>query len=122
MASAIDDCPVWVLVSLKLGWRSPLEAYTLCLAWYRVSTSRQENANGQIYRPGRARQGAETFVGPTLAQISMLIGEHDAAIDRLDHLLSVPSIISVPLLRLDPLWDPLRSHSRFQALLAKYEN
>ncbi len=55
MASAIDDCPVWVLVNLKQGWRSPLEAYTLCLAWYRVSTSREENANGQLYPIGRAR-------------------------------------------------------------------
>ena len=55
MASAIDDWPVRVLVSLKRGWRSPLEAYTLCLAWYRVSTSRQENAHGHIYRTGRAR-------------------------------------------------------------------
>ena len=44
MASAIDDCPVRVLVSLKRGWHSPLEAYTLCLAWYRASTSREENA------------------------------------------------------------------------------
>ena len=32
MATAIDDCPVRVLVSLKRGWRSPLEAYTLRLA------------------------------------------------------------------------------------------
>ncbi len=55
MASAIDDSPVQVLVSLKRGWHSPLEAYTLCLAWYRASTSREENANGQIYRTGRAR-------------------------------------------------------------------
>ncbi len=33
MASAIDDWPVGVPVSLKRGWRSPLEAYTLCLGW-----------------------------------------------------------------------------------------
>ena len=54
MASAIDDSPVRALVSLKRRWRSPLEAYSLCLAWYRASTSRQEDGNGQIYRTGRA--------------------------------------------------------------------
>ena len=37
MASAIDDWPVGVLVSLKRGWRSPLEAYTLCLASFVMS-------------------------------------------------------------------------------------
>ena len=26
-----------------------------------------------------------------------------------------------PLLRIDPTWDPLRDHPRFQAMLAKYE-
>ena len=29
---------------------------------------------------------------------------------------------TVPLLRFDPVWDPLRDQPRFQALLAKYEN
>jgi serine/threonine-protein kinase len=56
-----------------------------------------------------------------LAQIYVMVGEHAAAIDQLDHLLSIPSGISVPLLRIDPAWDPLRDHPRFQALLEKYE-
>ncbi len=71
MASAIDDCPVWVLVSLKRVWHSPLEAYTLCLAWYRASTSREENANGQLTHlrrtatePRRARAAAALDVSP----------------------------------------------------------
>ncbi len=41
----------------------------------------------------------------------------DAAIDRLDTVLANPSFMSVPLLRLDPVWDPLREHPRFQRLL-----
>lgn len=69
-----------------------------------------------------AGQRFASFVGPRLARIYVLTGDYDAAIDRLEQVLSVPSIISVPLLRFDPVWDPLRDHPRFQALLAKYEN
>jgi hypothetical protein len=48
------------------------------------------------------------------------VGEYDLAIDKLDYLLSIPSYISVPSIRLDPKWDPLRRHPKFQQLLEKY--
>jgi serine/threonine-protein kinase len=54
-----------------------------------------------------------------LAQIHTMVGDYEAAIDQLDYLLSIPSSVSVPRLRLDPTWDPLRDHPRFQALLEK---
>ena len=56
------------------------------------------------------------------ALVYALVGESDMAIQQLDELLSRPSPVSVSLLRLDPLYEPLRLHPRFQALLAKYEN
>ncbi len=52
-----------------------------------------------------------------LAQIYVIIGEYDKAIDNIEYLLSVPCCLSVPLLKLDPAWDPLRDHPRFQKLL-----
>ncbi len=52
-----------------------------------------------------------------LARIYVMVGEYDAAIDRLEFLLSRPGLLSVALLRLDPTWDPLRDHPRFQRLL-----
>ena len=55
-----------------------------------------------------------------LAEIYVMVGNHDAAIDELEHLLSIPSGISVPVLRLAPWWDPLRDHPRFRRLLEKY--
>jgi tetratricopeptide (TPR) repeat protein len=59
-----------------------------------------------------------------LAQIYTLVGEHEKAIDQLEYLLFIPSgsLLSVQTLRLDPRWDSLRSHPRFQQLLKKYSN
>jgi len=61
-------------------------------------------------------------VGPvwSLAMVYTMVGEHDAAIDQLEYLLSIPSDRSTWHLRLDPRWDPLRDNPRFQALLEKY--
>ena len=52
-----------------------------------------------------------------LASIYVLVGEENAAIDQLEYLLSIPSPLSVSLLRIDPRWDPLRKNPRFQKLL-----
>jgi len=51
------------------------------------------------------------------ARILAGIGEAEAAIEQLAYLLSVPSLVSVPLLRIDPTWDPLRGHRRFERLV-----
>ncbi|UCC71907.1 MAG: tetratricopeptide repeat protein [Gemmatimonadota bacterium] len=63
----------------------------------------------------------DAMVGPDrvrdLARIHATVGEHEAAIDQLEYLLSIPSEISPALLRVDPFWDPLRSSPRFQMLL-----
>ena len=52
-----------------------------------------------------------------LAKIYVMIGEFDSAVDQIEFLLSVPGGLSVPLLRLDPVWAPLREHPRFRKLL-----
>lgn len=67
----------------------------------------------------------DAFDGPTLAEdrarILAQAGAADAALDEIERLLAGPSRLSVHTLRLDPLWDPIRDHPRFQALLARYE-
>jgi hypothetical protein len=52
-----------------------------------------------------------------LARIYVMVGEFDAAIDQLEYLLSIPSRLSIPLLKIDPAWDPLRGHPRFKKLI-----
>ncbi len=92
-------------------------------------------ANAGLNRNGVAIREAETAVelypvskdaqrGPSmvrdLAAIYVMVGEYEPALDKIEYLLSIPSWLSVPMLRIDPTWDPLRSHPRFQKILEKY--
>ena len=51
-----------------------------------------------------------------LAQVEAQVGDVDAAIAALPHLLEVPAGITPALLRIDPYWDNLRGDPRFQKL------
>ena len=61
------------------------------------------------------------YTGPylqhQLARIYILVGEPDKAIDQLGPLLEVPYFLSPAWLKIDPTFDPLRSHPRFQQLV-----
>jgi tetratricopeptide (TPR) repeat protein len=53
-----------------------------------------------------------------LAQIYVMVGDYDSAIDQLGYLLSIPSLnFSTAYMRIDPTWAPLRNQPRFQRLL-----
>jgi serine/threonine-protein kinase len=52
-----------------------------------------------------------------LARVYARTGEPERAIDVLEDLLRRPSEVSPALLRLDPAWQPLRSHPRFRKLV-----
>jgi TolB-like protein/Tfp pilus assembly protein PilF len=66
-----------------------------------------------------ALDGPKTTIA--LAQIYTWTGETDQALQLLERSLSTPSGVTIPLLRLDPMWDPLRSDPRFQALIDRHE-
>ena len=53
-----------------------------------------------------------------LARIYVLTEDYDSAIDILNQLLAVPSIVSVPELRVDPFWRPLAGNPKFEKMLA----
>ncbi|MHC4582878.1 MAG: protein kinase domain-containing protein [Planctomycetota bacterium] len=52
-----------------------------------------------------------------LARIYVMVGKYDKAIDQLEDLLSRPGWMSIHLLQLDPVWDPLRNHPHFKKLI-----
>ena len=79
---------------------------------------RQER-NGPLYREDALNS---RLVAEERAWVLAQAGELDAALDEIEQLLAGPGFLSVHRLRLDPRWDPIRKHPRFQALLAKYEN
>jgi TolB-like protein/Tfp pilus assembly protein PilF len=66
----------------------------------------------------------DAFGGPEItegvAQVHAILGENDRAIEILDGLLSRPSSVTAEVLKVNPVWDPLRSDPRFQALIDKY--
>ncbi len=62
------------------------------------------------------------YVAKERAWILAQAGAVDDALNEIEQLLAGPGFLSVHKLRLDPRWDPIREHPRFQALLAKYEN
>ena len=69
-------------------------------------------------------ESRDAFDGPrntaALAQIYALSGESDEALRLIDHLLEIPAGLTIPMLKLDPVWDPLRKDPRFQQLIDKY--
>jgi serine/threonine protein kinase/Tfp pilus assembly protein PilF len=78
-----------------------------------------------------SRQAADTisiekdaFSGPSfqigLAQIEARAGAPEEAIKRLRRLLSIPAgqVASIALLKIDPVWDPIRNRPDFQQLLS----
>ena len=78
-----------------------------------MRTGRQGKVVAEYEKNALFKPIAETFRANALAQL----GEIDAAIAALPHLLQVPGGVHAGELRYSPYWDPLRKDPRFQALL-----
>ena len=95
------------------------------LAWILIGTNRKEEGLREGRRAMELQPESEdAFEGPmitaTVAQMYAWSGEKDEAFKLLEHCLSVPNGVTIALLKIDPIWDPLRADPRFQALINKY--
>ncbi|MFC2167295.1 protein kinase, partial [Acidobacteriota bacterium] len=64
-------------------------------------------------------------VGPQLvnnfAEVLVMLGEYDDALDKIDYLLEIPFIhLSVASFQNSPEWKPLREHPRFKQIVRKH--
>jgi TolB-like protein len=97
------------------------------VAWVDVCLGRNADAIAAARRASEVMSlsrdayfGAYALAG--LAEVEAHAGAKDHALQLIDQLMAIPAgeVMSVTRLKLDPVWDPLRSDPRFQALLTKY--
>lgn len=114
MQAALEQRPDDPNLHLALGFA----AAGLGLKDEAIREGRKATALTPVSRDAMSGPGYLGF----LAQLYVRLGEGDQAIDTLRQLLAVPSsgvAISPALLKLDPVWDPLRKNPRFAALVEK---
>jgi TolB-like protein/Tfp pilus assembly protein PilF len=69
-------------------------------------------------------ESVDAFEGPactqTLAEVYLVVGEHDKAIPIAEGLLDRPGPVTVATLKINPLWDSVRQDPRFLAMIKKH--
>jgi tetratricopeptide (TPR) repeat protein len=105
VAALPDDWRVHAALGLALAGLGRREEALRQARWLQESAVyRDDQVDGSLAAAARAQ---------VLAQA----GDVEGALDEIGRQLSGASRISAHTLRLDPRWDPLRSHPRFQRLL-----
>ena len=92
-----------------------------CLAWLgEKEAAIAEAKRGTELLP----ENVDAFDGPvctqTLAEIYIIVGEYDKALEIIDGLLTRPTQVTVAQLKMSPLWDHVRQNPRFIAILQKH--
>ena len=102
----------------RLAWRRSFLGYAYAGLGRRAEAVREGRRAVELV-PTSAEPMQGAFAMFYLARIYAKVGDAEAAIDQLDQLLSIPSPVSIPLLRVDPTWNQLRRNPRFQHLLKR---
>ena len=98
---------------LYKGWQ-PQNESSIGITYARMG--RREKAQ-QVLNSLLERSKQEFVPSIVLADLYFVLGENNQGFDWLEFLLSIPSEMSISLLRLDPAWAPLRDNPRFKRLL-----
>ena len=114
-----------IILQTKLQVQPTSDEWHQWLGWAYAYLGRREDAIREARKAVKLMPvSKDAFSGcqrlESLALLYTIIGEHDAAIDQLEYLFTIPSIISVPRLKFQSVWEPLREHPRFKHLLEKY--
>ena len=83
----------------------------------RKAESMREGERGAVLVPVSKNATAGPYLQHQLVRIYLLAGEPEKALDRLEPLLKTPYYLSPGWLKIDPTFDPLRRHPRFQRLV-----
>jgi serine/threonine protein kinase/Tfp pilus assembly protein PilF len=57
------------------------------------------------------------FLLLNLAEICVILGEYELAVKQLEFLLSLQGFVSIPYIKVDPLWKPLHGRSDYEKLV-----
>ena len=83
----------------------------------RADEASRAGERGLALRP-LSRDGANgPYLQHQLARIYVLLGQPEKALDNLEPLLRIPYYLSPGWLKIDPTFDPIRKHPRFQRLV-----
>jgi tetratricopeptide (TPR) repeat protein len=99
-----------------------ISRYHILLGLAYAGLNRKEDAIREGERAARMslayKDALDTYeTGTLLAEIYIRCGEDEKAIDQLETVLSTPGYITATLLRIDPIWEPIRANPRFRRLL-----
>jgi TolB-like protein/cytochrome c-type biogenesis protein CcmH/NrfG len=127
MATQSDCTQLKPLLDAELAKHPDVIGNLQQVAWVDVCLGRNTDAIAAARRATEvmpiskdALFGEYTLAG--LAEVEAHAGAKDQALELIGQLLAMPAgeVMSVTRLKLGPVWDPLRSDPRFQALLKKY--
>jgi eukaryotic-like serine/threonine-protein kinase len=75
-----------------------------------------EKVNEMIPLEKDALLGSDYIINT--AVVYAILGNGEMASEYLEWALSIPSLISVQMLKIDPIWDPIREHENFRKLVS----
>ena len=105
LRDAPDDAQLHVLYGLALAYLG------------RKEQAIAEGEKGVALLPISKDAANGAYYQHQLVRIYLMVGENEKALDQLEPLLRMPYFLSPGWLRIDPAFEPLKGHPRFEALL-----